>query len=183
MQTNNDLDVWEKKIESGIERDTSIPATDREAIIRVRRSQGIFYRAALPDYGRHEPVHLIARHCKYWRDSTDAERLNGENVLLLTPNIDHLFDRGFIEFAGSAIDAGEYAFVGCRSIGCLLYSWSSNSQFQSCQNVAAVIVNVFFIDYACVDSLLLALLDSECFAGSLQGTTSCRLGAPNTDKC
>ena len=26
------------------------------------------------------------------------ERLNGENGLLLTPSIDHLFDRGFISF-------------------------------------------------------------------------------------
>jgi len=41
---------------------------------------------------------LIASHCKPWRDATDDERLNGENGLLLTPSIDHLFDRGFIGF-------------------------------------------------------------------------------------
>ena len=29
------------------------------------------------------------------------ERLNGENGLLLTPSIDHLFDRGFIGFEDS----------------------------------------------------------------------------------
>lgn len=44
------------------------------------------------------PVHLVASHCKPWRDSTNEERLNGENGLLLTPSIDHLFDRGFIGF-------------------------------------------------------------------------------------
>ena len=43
-------------------------------------------------------VHLVASHCKPWRDSTNDERLNGENGLLLTPSIDHLFDRGFIGF-------------------------------------------------------------------------------------
>ncbi len=43
-------------------------------------------------------MHLIASHCKPWRDSTNEERLNGENGLLLTPSIDHLFDRGFIGF-------------------------------------------------------------------------------------
>jgi hypothetical protein len=32
------------------------------------------------------------------RDSTNAERLDGQNGLLLTPSIDHLFDRGFISF-------------------------------------------------------------------------------------
>jgi putative restriction endonuclease len=47
------------------------------------------------------PVHLIASHCKPWRDSDNAERLNGENGLLLTPSIDHLFDRGFIGFEGN----------------------------------------------------------------------------------
>ena len=48
--------------------------------------------------GVENPAHLIASHCKPWRHSTDAERLNGENGLLLTPTIDHLFDRGFIGF-------------------------------------------------------------------------------------
>ena len=31
------------------------------------------------------------------------ERLNGENGLLLTPTIDHLFDRGFINFEDSGV--------------------------------------------------------------------------------
>src|SRR4051794_10568896 len=44
------------------------------------------------------PVHLVASHCKPWRDSSNEERLDGENGLLLTPSIDHLFDRGFIGF-------------------------------------------------------------------------------------
>jgi len=41
-------------------------------------------------------THLVASHCKPWRDSTNGERLDGENGLLLTQSIDHLFDRGFI---------------------------------------------------------------------------------------
>ena len=45
--------------------------------------------------------HLVASHCKPWRDSSNEERLNGENGLLLTPTIDHLFDRGFIGFEDS----------------------------------------------------------------------------------
>jgi hypothetical protein len=44
--------------------------------------------------------HLRASHCKPWRDSSDPERLDAENGLLLTPSIDHLFDRGFIAFEG-----------------------------------------------------------------------------------
>jgi len=45
------------------------------------------------------PTHLIASHIKPWRESSDEERLAGANGLLLTPTIDHLFDRGFISFA------------------------------------------------------------------------------------
>ena len=48
--------------------------------------------------GVNRPEHLIASHCKPWRDSDNAERPDGENGLLLTPSIDHLFDRGFISF-------------------------------------------------------------------------------------
>ena len=44
------------------------------------------------------PIHLVASHCKPWRDSNNEERIDGENGLLLTPTIDHLFDRGFIGF-------------------------------------------------------------------------------------
>src|SRR5258707_11719500 len=44
--------------------------------------------------------HLRAGHCKPWQVSNNEERLNGENGLLLTPSIDHLFDRGFIGFEG-----------------------------------------------------------------------------------
>ena len=43
--------------------------------------------------------HLVASHCKSWRECANAyERLDGENGLMLTPTIDHLFDRGFISF-------------------------------------------------------------------------------------
>jgi hypothetical protein len=42
--------------------------------------------------------HLRASHCKPWRDANNEERLDGENGLLLTPDVDHLFDRGFISF-------------------------------------------------------------------------------------
>jgi putative restriction endonuclease len=41
---------------------------------------------------------LVARHTKPWRDSTNEERLDGENGLLLTPTIDHLFGKWFISF-------------------------------------------------------------------------------------
>jgi hypothetical protein len=79
-------------IEAGIESDTSIPLTDREAIVRARRGQGLFKDRVMEIErgcritGVTNPVHLIASHCKPWRDSDNSERLNGENGLLLTPS-------------------------------------------------------------------------------------------------
>ena len=40
--------------------------------------------------------HLIANHIQPWRDSSNEQRLDGENGLLLTPTVDHVFDKGFI---------------------------------------------------------------------------------------
>jgi predicted restriction endonuclease len=45
--------------------------------------------------------HLVASHVQPWRDSSNDQRLDGENGLLLTPTIDHLFDKGFISFEDS----------------------------------------------------------------------------------
>ena len=41
---------------------------------------------------------LRASHIKPWRSSNNAERLNRHNGLLLLPQYDHLFDRGYITF-------------------------------------------------------------------------------------
>ena len=99
----------EPKIESKIESDTRIPETDREALIVARRGQGLFKQRVMEIETRcritgvTNPIHLRASHCKPWRDSNNEERLNGENGLLLTPTIDHLFDRGFISFEDSGV--------------------------------------------------------------------------------
>lgn len=44
---------------------------------------------------------LRASHIKPWRDSTDAERLDPKNGLLLMAQLDALFDRGLISFDSS----------------------------------------------------------------------------------
>ena len=105
--TGDDLDVWERRLEEQVETDTSVQETDREAIIRARCGQGLFKQRVMRIEthcritGVGNPAHLLASHCKPWRDSSNEERLNGENGLLLTPSIDHLFDRGFIGFEDS----------------------------------------------------------------------------------
>ncbi len=101
---SDDLDLWEKRLEKAVAKDTTIPETERQAIVRARIGQGLFKERVSTIEKRcritgvENPVHLIASHCKPWRDSSNEERLNGENGLLLTPSIDRLFDRGFISF-------------------------------------------------------------------------------------
>ena len=110
MQVENaDLEVWEHHIESKIESDRQIPDTEREALIVARRGQGLFKQRVMEIETRcritgvTNPIHLRASHCKPWRDSSNEERLDGENGLLLTPTMDHLFDRGFISFEDSGV--------------------------------------------------------------------------------
>ena len=102
-----DLELWEHHIEETIASDSQIAQTERESLVIARRGQGLFkervmqieYRCRIT--GVNNTTHLRASHCKPWRDSSNDERLNGENGLLLTPSIDHLFDRGFISFEDS----------------------------------------------------------------------------------
>ena len=100
----DDLEDWGRKIEEDVARDPKIPETERLALIRARRGQGLFkdrvgkIEKRCRITGVENPVHLLGSHCKPWRDATNEERLDGENGLLLTPTIDHLFDRGFIGF-------------------------------------------------------------------------------------
>jgi hypothetical protein len=100
----DDLEFWERKQEQYVVDDHTIEATERLALITARKGQGLFKERVSKIEARcritkvENPVHLVASHCKPWRDSTNEERLNGENGLLLTPSIDHLFDRGFIGF-------------------------------------------------------------------------------------
>jgi putative restriction endonuclease len=104
-----DLEIWEHHIEVNIESDARIPDTEREALIVARRGQGLFKERVTEIETRcritgvTNPIHLRACHCKPWRDSDNQERLNGENGLLLTPTIDHLFDHGFISFENSGV--------------------------------------------------------------------------------
>jgi putative restriction endonuclease len=105
--TGDDLDVWERRLEHQLETDASVTETEREAIVRARVGQGLFKQRVMRIEvfcritGVKNLTHLVASHCKPWRDSNNEERLNGENGLLLTPSIDHLFDRGFIGFENS----------------------------------------------------------------------------------
>ena len=99
-----DIEEWERRVEAGINTDAAIPQTERTALVQARRGQGIF-RDNVRSIERacritrvERMEHLIASHIQPWRDSSNEGRLDGENGLLLTPTVDHLFDKGFISF-------------------------------------------------------------------------------------
>ena len=102
-----DIEEWEHRVEAGIVTDPIIRETEKTALVQARRGQGVFRdnvrsieRACrITKVDRLE--HLIAGHVQPWRDCSNEQRLDGENGLLLTPTVDHLFDRGFISFEDS----------------------------------------------------------------------------------
>ena len=100
-----ELTEWEDHLERELLRAPALSDTERTALVRARRGQGVFRENVLRIERRcritgvERPEHLVASHAKPWRDCSDAaERLDGENGLMLTPSMDHLFDRGFISF-------------------------------------------------------------------------------------
>lgn len=102
-----DIEEWERRLEVEIAASAEIPETERTALVQARRGQGLF-RENVRSIERACRVtrverleHLIASHIQPWRDSSNEQRLDGENGLLLTPTIDHLFDKGFISFENS----------------------------------------------------------------------------------
>lgn len=84
---------------------TDIGVTQIKQLVNARRGQGLFktrvraMERSCRVTGLDRAQHLIASHIKPWKDSTDSEKLDGANGLLLSPHVDHLFDKGYISFS------------------------------------------------------------------------------------
>ncbi len=80
------------------------PETSRSALILSRIGQGIFrsrlfaYWSSCALTGLSEPAVLRASHIKPWRESSNSERLDCYNGLLLAAHLDALFDPALISF-------------------------------------------------------------------------------------
>lgn len=87
-----------------IENAASIPETQRIQLAKARIGQGLFRkRVMLVDprcrvTGVEDPRLLIASHIKPWKNSSNEERINGYNGIMLSPHIDALFDAHLISF-------------------------------------------------------------------------------------
>lgn len=82
--------------------------TEREQVTLARIGQGRFRAGLIKEFGcrcgitgfNFEPT-LRASHIKPWRDSTNLERLDPDNGLLLRADLDALFDAGYISVQAS----------------------------------------------------------------------------------
>ena len=137
---------WEDALQASIASNDSISETTRNALIQARRGQGKF-KENVARFEREcrithvgNPTHLIASHIKPWRESTNSERLNPQNGLLLHATLDALFDVGLISFdeSGVMLISSKLDAKARRQLG---ITPSSKLSKPSCPTTAA------FLDY------------------------------------
>lgn len=78
---------------------------EKYALTKIRINQGAIRKNALKKYNSRCAICnmnaeelLIASHIKAWTDSTESEKGDVDNILLLCPNHDALFDKHYISF-------------------------------------------------------------------------------------
>ena len=103
---SSEIDAFKEVREHAGEYKT-LDKTEQEQIVVSRLGQGNFRRNVIRLWGScsvtglQNVTLLRASHIKPWKDSDNQERLNPFNGLLLIPDYDFLFDRGYISFKGN----------------------------------------------------------------------------------
>lgn len=101
--TEQDLRI-EKQVVENLFNSKILSETERLEMVKIRVGQGIYRNLLLSLYTTcmlcnvNNVKLLIASHIKPWKDCTSDERLEMNNGLLLCPNHDSLFDKGYISF-------------------------------------------------------------------------------------
>lgn len=104
----------------------SLPATEQEIISKARIGQGYFRDLLIEKYSCKCALcdietknMLVASHIKGWANSTDSEKLDENNGLLLCVHHDALFDKHLISFddEGNIIISTELSEAECEHLG------------------------------------------------------------------
>ncbi len=120
------LGVTSNEIDSLREELRVLPETERTSVSTQRRGQDMIRRALLKHRQRCEACGLEisellrASHIKRWEKSSNDERLDLQNVLLLSANYDAAFDSGFITFSadnGGLIKSSSISNEQLRALG------------------------------------------------------------------
>ncbi|MGE8406844.1 MAG: HNH endonuclease [Pseudomonas sp.] len=102
------------------------PITDVLTSIQARRGHGKFRQDLLEVWGGACAVTklactevLRASHIKPWADSTEKQRLDSDNGLLLSANLDALFERGLVSFdqQGQMLVSQRLSPEQCQALG------------------------------------------------------------------
>lgn len=109
-----------------INRDPKISITEKAQLTIARVGQGLFRQRLLSYWGKccvtgcELQAVLRASHIKPWRHSSNSERLDVYNGLLLSPNFDALFDKGLISFddTGMVLLSPHLSRAALKSLGC-----------------------------------------------------------------
>jgi hypothetical protein len=100
---SSEIDVFKEVREHAAEYKI-LTKTEQEQIVASRLGQGYFRKNVIHIWGSCsitglQNISLLrASHIKPWKDSDNRERLNPFNGLLLIPDYDFLFDKGYISF-------------------------------------------------------------------------------------
>lgn len=96
-------------IKTSLDELRNLKATEQDALVKSRIGQGVFRYKLVEMWhgcsvtGLSNMSLLRASHIKPWRYSTNYERLDPMNGLLLIPVLDHLFDKGYVTFEDSGM--------------------------------------------------------------------------------
>lgn len=89
-----------------IARSNELSATEKDQLIRARRGQGNFrkdlekiWKTGCPVSGHTTRELLRASHIMPWREADNGQRLDPNNGILLSANLDALFDKYLISFS------------------------------------------------------------------------------------
>ncbi|WHY63655.1 HNH endonuclease [Cytobacillus firmus] len=98
-----DIEIIED-LEKELKSTFTLEQTEKELIVKSRIGQTLFKKALLKQENRcrlcgvTDERFLVASHIKQWSQSNNEERLDVNNGLLLCPNHDSLFDKGYVSF-------------------------------------------------------------------------------------
>ncbi|CAI8916547.1 HNH endonuclease [Pseudomonas sp. SZ57] len=102
--TDEVSDVIIKDQEEQVTADAKLTETQKRQVILARIGQGAFRKKLIEHWGACAATGcsqidiLKASHIKPWSESSNAERLDVFNGLLLSPSLDALFDKGYVSF-------------------------------------------------------------------------------------
>ena len=125
-----------------IKKDTTISETQKELLTFARIGQGKYRKDLIELWGKCSVSEckmtdlLIASHIKPWSESSNKEKLDRYNGLLLLPNYDKLFDKHLISFdddgkiiISSQIKEEEYKVLGISANDKLFNVFEENKPY------------------------------------------------------